>query len=60
MDATEYYSLPYGVGDRLELQNFFIAELNEVNGKRESQNVDTTNDQPTMRDMINFIALGGR
>jgi hypothetical protein len=35
MTEAEYYELPYGVGDRIELQNFLISDHCDAIGKAE-------------------------
>jgi len=36
LTEQEYNELPYGVGDRLELQSFLIADHLEAQGKKET------------------------
>lgn len=50
MSESEYYELPYGVGDRLELQNFLIADLYESIAK---SNVNNNEEYPSSIDIIN-------
>ena len=38
MNAIEYYDLPYGVADRMELQNFLIAGHYEGDAKDKAKN----------------------
>ena len=37
LTEQEYYDLSYGVGDRLELESFLIADYYEAQGKQEAK-----------------------
>jgi len=37
MNSKEYYELPYGVGDRMELQNFLLADHYEGIAKQDAR-----------------------
>jgi len=37
MNEQEYYELPYGVGDRMELQNFLTADHYEGFAKKDAR-----------------------
>ena len=37
MNSQEYYELPYGVADRMELQNFILADYHEGMAKAKAR-----------------------
>ena len=44
LTEQQYYELPYGVGDRLELQAFLIADHYEAQGKNETFVINSDDD----------------